>query len=719
MTPAVVTSLIYIKARKAIEIFSPTIRKLWKDWELRILVLLSLSLQIILIFFGKRRKYMSKVWIRFLLWSAYLMADWVATVALGVLLNNMGDVYEEGRKAANLDADTQLTAFWAPFLLLHLGGPDAITAYALEDNELWLRHFLGLGVQTGVAVCIFLLAWTASRFSILTMPMLLAGIIKYGERTWALRSASNEELRDSMLTAPDPGPNYSKFMEEFTLKQYEGFYAMAEEVLESQAQVDVSAREDDHTIKDAPELRKAHFLFKTFKRLFVDLILSFQDRDNSQSLFKDITSENAFRVIAIELGFMYDMLYTKGKVIYSRNGCYLRFISLTSTCIVLVFFSLYKTHGCAKIDIAITFLLLIIAIILELYALLLVLSSDWTDLYLSKHEGVLRQVITRLRLPKRPRWSKSLAQYSLLSYSLKSKPVVNSKIQKLFSIDNILEHLHMTTERVGDDLETFIFNHLKKKFQDLKAQSDDGYAKKLKDLCMCRGARALKGFTFDEELRWSVEVEFDQGILIWHIATDLCYHSDHEAQNDTNRKISNSLSKYMLYLLVMRSTMLPMGIGKIRYQDTCAEATRFFEKHESILGTIRRSQNLCNWVFNLFRKGNPELKENQEACEVLLKVNTVVPPAKVKGDRSKSVLFDACRLASQLQNIPNKWEVMGNVWVEMLAYAASHCRGTYHAQQLGRGGELLTHVWLLMAHFGLTEQFQISHGHARAKLTVR
>jgi hypothetical protein len=50
------------------------------------------------------------------------------------------------------------------------------------------------------------------------MPQFLAGIIKYEERIWALRSASNEKLRDSMLT-PDACPNYSKFMEELTLKR--------------------------------------------------------------------------------------------------------------------------------------------------------------------------------------------------------------------------------------------------------------------------------------------------------------------------------------------------------------------------------------------------------------------------------------------------------------------------------------------------------------------
>lgn len=61
---------------------------------------------------------------------------------------------------------------------------------------------------------------------------------------------------------------------------------------------------------------------------------------------------------------------------------------------------------------------------------------------------------------------------------------------------------------------------------------------------------------------------------------------------------------------------------------------------------------------------------------------------------------------------------MSKVWVELLSYAASHCRANTHAQQLSKGGELITFVWLLMAHFGLGEQFRIQEGHARAKLIV-
>ena len=182
-----------------------------------------------------------------------MIADWVAIVALGVTSNNLGD-------------GIQLTAFWAPFLLLHLGGPETVTSYSMEDNELWLRHLLGLVVQTGVALYIFLVAWTGSRIFIPSLLMFFVGIIKYGERTWVLRLASTEHFRESMLTPPDPGPNYSKFMREYNLKQFEGYHVRAEEVSGAQV-VNLPTANGNNPICDATELVTSYHLFKTFRLL--------------------------------------------------------------------------------------------------------------------------------------------------------------------------------------------------------------------------------------------------------------------------------------------------------------------------------------------------------------------------------------------------------------------------------------------------------------------
>ncbi|KAK3038819.1 hypothetical protein RJ639_028541 [Escallonia herrerae] len=673
------------------KVFPTRVKKVWNDWELRVLILLSLASQVVLVLFGNKRKYMPKTRIRVALWSAYLTADWMATVALGVISRNVqqqqGCNPEQKLDPDHVQSLNELMSFWAPFLLLHLGGPDTITAYAMEDNELWLRHLAGLVIQTGVAVYIFLMAWPGSTWlPILSLLILNSGLIKYGERTWALRSANTEHFRDSMLTSPDPGPNYAKFMEEFTLKKAEGFHVKADEVIEIPVLTDSS----DPNAEDKL-ICEAYNLFQIFKRLFVDLILSFQDKDSSQRYFQKLNAEKAFHVIEVELGFGFDMLYTKAPMAYTVTGCVIRAASFSCTLLVLAAFVFLCDKSSYKhVDLIITYLLLVVAVLLDIYAVIVLLDSDWMDRWLSKHNKTRSDLlaVSSLRRPKKLWWSNLMAQYNVLSVCLRDKPAMCQSVQNFFQIDDLREkHRYKTYSRVSRELKKLIFDQ----FNTFAENSSD-----LKALCTTRGSFALRN-DCHKYLKWSTsDVEFDQSILIWHIATDLCYYMDGgENLADPKCEESKDISDYMMYLLVMCPYMLPIGIGMIRFRDTCAEAREFFQEKSPIYGKA-------------------------EACRKLLQVNTEVLPAKVKGDRSKSVLFDACRLAKSLRAMEGRqWEVASHVWVEMLAYAATHCRGNHHAQQLRKGGELLTHVWLLMAHLGITEQFQISEGHARAKLTVK
>ncbi|KAL3524731.1 hypothetical protein ACH5RR_013103 [Cinchona calisaya] len=679
------SALVYVQKRSLWVVFPDNVKQAWKKWEVRLLILISLIFQVVLILLGHRRKYMAKrTSTRLLIWSAYLLADWVATVALGVISQDtLDDCKVKGSTTADNLMD-ELVSFWAPFLLLHLGGPDTITAYALEDNELWLRHLVGLIIQTSLAFYIFLVALPGSSwFPILNALIFCAGLVKYVERTLALRSANIDHLRDSMLTPPDSGPNYAKFMEEFTLKKAEGFYVEADEVKEIPIQIEPSYPKDEKKL-----IAEAHDRFQTFKRLFVDLILSFQDRESSQSYFKKLYPQQAFDVVEVELGFAFDMFYTKVPIVYTVRGCILRLITFSCTSLALILFViLCEKHKYHKVDVILTYFLLVVAILLEIYAVKIQIHSDWTDYWLQKNNIRRESLIgaSDYRRPSKRRWSNSMAQYNLLSFCLEEKPVVCYKAQKLLHIDEFREkHRYKTYENVSLDLKVMIFDRFKK----FAETSEPGPP----SLSTRRGSFALE---------WTnkAEIEFDRSILIWHITTDICYYSD-RAENSpdvsSNCRESKHLSDYMLHLLVLHPFMLPIGIGLIRFRDTCAEAREFFKD--------RRLES-----------------DKAKACMKLLQVNTEVSPAKVKGDRSKSVLFDACRLAKKLQSKEKdrKWDIISEVWVEMLAYAATHCRGRNHAQQLRKGGELLTHVWLLMAHLGITEQFQINQGHARAKLIVK
>ena len=244
-------------------------------------------------------------------------------------------------------------------------------------------------------------------------------------------------------------------------------------------------------------------------------------------------------------------------------------------------------------------------------------------------------------------------------------------------------------------------------------------------ICIVLGEAAhLKSFNvvlFLGVLNWS----FDQSILIWHLATEICYFKDFISPNgiqapankksgerepkDENstkgllRQRCNYLSRYMLYLLVKHPNMLPIGMARIKFRDISTEVGDFIKE--------------------LTGKSVEHIKL-KEASEKLSKVKsevmlTVGGRNRSRRDRSNNVIFHACKLVSALEGDEKKWEIIKNVWLEILGHAASQCKGRLHAQQLRRGGELLTHVWLLMAHFGLSDHFQKSRSRVIAETIIR
>ncbi|KAF5733915.1 hypothetical protein HS088_TW16G00356 [Tripterygium wilfordii] len=707
MIGAAIAGFIFARNRRLVEIFPKGWRELWNEWEIRGLVLISLSFQIVLMVLGNRRKYVTGNWISIILWLAYSSANTMVTASLGII-SNEGDKNDDPSNRKDM-----ILAFWASFLILHLGGTHTITAYSLEDNELWLRNAFTPLLQLLLAIYIILKSWMNTPLNFLAIPLFIVGIVKNGERLWVQRSASIERFQASMLPHPDPGPSYTKFMDEYLSKTAEGYNVSIEAVVEDSSKVlRYSPRAvPNDIVPDGAILRDGIYFFNIFKKLFANQILSFQDVKISQSFFhdNDMNSEKAFKMIEVELGLMYDILYTKTALSYTWLANFLRLVSLSFIIFAFVAFMLIDKHAYVVVDLNITYFLLVGAIALEIYEILVILPSDQMMLWLSNHNNSLvdfaYKAISHLQyclqwsslIACKKRWSNTMGSYNLISFCIKDKPTKCVEIQKFLFIHELLEkHRYQYFGVVSEDLKSLIFEQVMKK------SSDALNIRVSKQLCAQRGDQILKDMGCFEDIGWSVEVEFDQSILLWHIATDLCYSNDlnKDANMVENRncKSSKSIADYMLYLLVMRPFMLPNGIGLIRFQDTCAEAKEFFQERRHIL------------------------KERGRACDALLQVNTDVAPSEVKGDKCKSVLFDACRLAQYIIKLqwPNerKWEMVSYVWVEMLSHAASQCQWLNHAKLLTQGGELLTHVWLLMAHLSITEQFQISQGHARVKVVV-
>jgi hypothetical protein len=156
------------------------VEQLWNEWEIQLLVLVSFAVQVFLLLFSGTRKRTTSGVLRGLLWLAYVLADFIAVFVLGHLA-----LHINGPRHG-------LVLLWAPFMLLHLGGQETITAFSMEDNMLWKRHLLSLATH-GLAAYVVGKQWQGDKQLLAPMVlMFVSGTLKYAGRTSALMLVAKE-----------------------------------------------------------------------------------------------------------------------------------------------------------------------------------------------------------------------------------------------------------------------------------------------------------------------------------------------------------------------------------------------------------------------------------------------------------------------------------------------------------------------------------------------
>ncbi|KAI4965056.1 hypothetical protein ZWY2020_057577 [Hordeum vulgare] len=482
---------------------------LWNHRSMQILVLLSLGLQLVLFVFAGIRRRQTLPVRRFLLWLAYLIADSTAVYAVGHL--SFGSAVREN----------QLVAFWAPFLLLHLGGPDNITAYALQDNQLWLRHLTVLIVQVLGAGYVLKkhIAVAGGQdgklLLIASILMFVVGFVKYAERTWALKCSTLESIAASVNTQPPAIHNHNHPQ-------------------------DIATDEEFH-------LRRAHSLFHICKRAMVDSSVVEEDSMDGQ---EEVTSKliqgvELWTLMEIELSLMYDILYTKAAVVHTFRGYLIRFISPLAVTTSLLLFRFTPKDGYIRSDVAITYVLLGGAVFMETMSLLNALASSWTFAFLSTtnwhwlrytalcnkrwdklrravvwlHDLVKGRIAGNSRYKSR-RWSYTIGQYNLLHFCTRpADTLFTSPCSGGWRGTGTRQwwnrkHYSATVE-MSAEIKFRIAIYMRRLYS--KGKFNMGMLRKK------WGQNPLKSRGLYQKgiLKDSLGVEFQEGIIIWHIATEV------------------------------------------------------------------------------------------------------------------------------------------------------------------------------------------------------
>ncbi|KAK0598338.1 hypothetical protein LWI29_033810 [Acer saccharum] len=322
------------------------------------------------------------------------------------------------------------------------------------------------------------------------------------------------------------------------------------------------------------------------------------------------------------LGFMYDKLYTKAPLLYTCWGVGLRVITFFLTSSVLVLFPVVVIHGKHKFsntDVTITFILLVGAIILELYSAVLILSSDRFLVQLITHVKFFTKEALECFL-KQKWWSNNMSQFSLLSFIIKEKPLPCLNFLKHLRLDKSLEKQWYAADiKMPNKLKKLICLYLQKKCKARIVQTDDTTS--LADRV---------GLDFTEEL--------EKSILAWHFATEISHELDgedikrHGPAFELHCGLICQISKYMFYLLVRHPDMILDGsMNQITLQSIlcAARAVIFTSKTEA----CQSFKDLLKHSKRYFKKQN------------------LVEPAGINDDDIKKFLKD--RLPGLLRKLSN------------------------------------------------------------------
>ncbi|XP_051184229.2 uncharacterized protein [Lolium perenne] len=328
----------------------------------------------------------------------------------------------------------------------------------------------------------------------------------------------------------------------------------------------------------------------------------------------------------------------------------LPFLALAS---MVIFATSHKDHHIEK-DIMVTYILFGCTIMLEFLL---------PGMILSKEIPCVHSFIDKYT----DGWQDMVSQYNIMSFCVrKKKPTFLMKLATFnFLKEFINKHWYIQHVPIAFQIISVVRQHV-----------EDGWKKYIRDAASYRGFSKLRGqwaLRRHQELGWSLKMRYDESVLIWHVATELCfYHPNTSPQGQQGEVTQHSreISNYMFYLLLICPEMLMPG-------------TR------SDLITLASDTILEN------KTGLLDMTE--EICVQEILSMPMLPTAP-------DLVSSASKLAKALMELSNekeRWTVIQGVWVEMLCYSASRCRGYLHAKSLGEGGECLTTICLLWSLMGM------------------
>ncbi|CAM0952514.1 unnamed protein product [Alopecurus aequalis] len=574
---------------------------------------------------------------------------------------------------------------WAVCLLMLLGGTDNLMACDLNDVDSW-KSFHVKHLLKGALVVYIVAAYTNNTspygpdspiqsMKMASMSNLLAKNVKpivdymKGEDKQQLASPATMkgcryivagERRLSKGKLPSMEVPRDKEMDDMKI-------TTVEQIWESNGSLLRSESERGMRLKD---VCLSMALSKMLNRRFAGFGIAEAEVANARDFVfngllagdGDKPCERSFRVIEVELGFVYDLYYTRYPYLYHkvRHFALCLPVAMVIFCswLTYVLFKKRKKVGSGNIPLSTTLFLMAVVTFLEAFQLYLHMASNWFKV------ALIRSYVTRPALQRS-------RQYSLLeSYNRKCRGRNCWHYVTLWLVDKGRNGCKRgKLVKLSAQVKQAVINSLIRSKDDLK----DG----------------VRSPRIHAQLSWACDGTVTHTILVWHIATTIC-KQDFDAALAKNGKqtavlsqeedkgavhTASTLSQYCAYLIAFSPELLP---------DHCFDST-------SILDQC--IEEACKFTH---LEG---VKKMEDKCQKLLSnsdTDSANDPLIVKG----------ARLARQLMDNQDRWKVLSDFWAEMMLYIApcDDTQARVHLEALARGGEFITHVWALLTHAGVLKR---------------
>jgi hypothetical protein len=655
-----------------------------------------LLLQLIL---GSIRRCSNKLFIHGGLWLVYTLQLPLITYTLGLMQSSPVKI--------------RLYPVWALSLFLLLGGSISITAYDLDDNKQWRRRlFLIFQYSISMLLICELLETGSNLFGVTEWRQPAMALI-YSMTPIAIIVNTFGAVAGWMVNFSDPSKvvadymkghqaNYSRLGDHsqeldhpITMKKgckylvrWRGYRTNMRGVTEVEKEDAITVEmvwdkcnEDmfiscygrliSSRIKGAclsfalSHLLRCRFfgmdcaeagLLQEARQFVLEGMLSDKNRSSHDAAY----IEEAFRVIEVELGFLYDFFYTKYASIFEMETCFfamviMKMIATFALGVVLLFRSPFlNTHNpvievsSRKEDTIVTAVILGTLVVVEALQFILYLRSDWAivslacDFIITRRSlGIIIPFFLRKRLilflssrlPMLSYWQNKIGQYSVIEGSRflcrrEAEPTttcMGKLIPYFLSLGNPFSGKGVSFVELPDMVKAEIVHSLK--------SNSDGYLTNGEASLQRNRVFGQFSRTFRDETMTQTE-----RMLIWHIATDYCrIKSCGEAEEAPvgqahYREVATKLSAYSAYLMLKAPELLPGN-----FADTKFVVDRVIYEATTALGTKRRNRDIL-----------------QDAIDNSRDEHTIFARGLELGTM----------LVEDMENSLHRWKVLAEYWAE-------------------------------------------------------